>query len=377
MADNFDVDVPDIPLPEESKTPEIEDTFQGAFKFAVVGCGQGGGRLAHTFWNYGYRKVAILNTSEQDLATIDMPIERKFLMGSGGAGKNPDVAASLAKTYKEDILDFMRRSFGSGFDRVICCASAAGGTGSGSLIHVIDAAFELQLSLKTTSKKVGVILALPKVSEGQKLNANAYRILRDIIPLVEKGQVSPLILVDNEKISTLYPKLTVDDFWGMANKSVISLFHLFNTTSIRESRYTSFDPSDLRTILDSGLITFGATPVTGWEDPTSISYAVRSSLKKNILSGGVSLDTGTIAGAMVIGHEDVLTKVPQSSIDLAFEQLTRILKPGNTVHRGIYRGNKSGLVVYAIIGGLGRPMDKMVELRSLGCVVDSSDPWPK
>ena len=39
MSDNFDVEVPDIPLPEEEKTIEIEDTFKGAFKFAIIGAG--------------------------------------------------------------------------------------------------------------------------------------------------------------------------------------------------------------------------------------------------------------------------------------------------------------------------------------------------
>lgn len=377
MSDNFDVEVPDIPLPDEQVSEELADSFQGAFKFAIIGSGQGGGRLANTFWNMGYKRVAVLNTSEQDLSSIDMPAERKMLIGSGGAGKNPAVAAAVLKDHKEDVLDFMRRSFGPGFDRIICCASAAGGTGSGTLMHVVDAAIELQQSLKTTSQKVGVILALPKISEGQKLNANAYNILRDALALVDKGLVSPLVLVDNEKISSLYPKLAVDSFWDTANKSLISLFHLFNLTAIRESRYTSFDPSDLRTILDSGLITFGATPVEQWKDATGIAYAIRNSLKKNILSGGVSLDTGSVAGAIVIGSEEVLTEVPQANLDTAFEQLTRILKPGNTVHRGIYRGNKPGLVVYTIIGGLGRPSDKLSELRKAGNVLDSGDQWPK
>lgn len=377
MADNFDVEVPDIPLPTEEQSNEIVDSFHGAFKFAIVGAGQGGGRLAQTFWKMGYQRTAVVNTAEQDLATIDMPAERKMLIGSGGAGKNPQVALSLIKERKEDVLDFMRRSFGPGFDRVICCASAAGGTGSGTLIHMIDVAIELQQSLKTTSQKVGVVLALPKISEGQKLNANAYHVLKEVCDLVDKGVVSPLILVDNEKISTLYPKLAVDPFWDTANRSLISLFHLFNLTAIRESRYTSLDPSDLKTILDSGLITFGATPVENWADSTAISFAIRNSLKKNILSGGVSIETGSTAGAMIIGSEEVLNQVPQTNLDTAFEQLTRILKPGNTVHRGIYRGNKPGLVVYTMIGGLARPLDKLAELCKIGHVQNTQNIWPR
>ena len=52
LEDDLAVDIPDIPLPslEEFEEKLIEDEFEGAYKFAVVGVGQGGSRLAETFW---------------------------------------------------------------------------------------------------------------------------------------------------------------------------------------------------------------------------------------------------------------------------------------------------------------------------------------
>lgn len=361
---DIDVTVPDIPMPEEAQSQEIKDTFDAGFKFAFVGSGQGGSRIAQTFWKLGYRRVCAVNTASQDLAHIGLPEANKMCFGDGGAGKDPAKAGKLIVERKEDVLDFMRRSFGPGFDRIVVCAGAGGGTGAGTAVHLVDTAIELQKALRCPTEQVGVILALPKISEGQRVSLNAFNVLTALWGLVEKGFVSPLILLDNERIGNLYPSLAVDPFWDTANASVGSLFHLFNTIVVKSSHYSTFDRNDFKTVVDSGLITFGATPVVKWKDATDISYAVRSNLKTNILSGGVDIGTGSVAGVVIIGGSNVLSGIPQTHLDHAFDQMNRMLKPGgSTVHRGIYRGNKDNLVVYTVVGGLGQPVDKLAELK--------------
>jgi cell division GTPase FtsZ len=367
---NFDVAMPDIPIPQDVETPEIKDEFEAGFKFGIIGSGQGGSRLAETFHRLGYRRVCALNTAEQDLTNISIPEANKLCIGSGGAGKDPSTGRRLIAERKEDVLDFMRRAFGPALDRVIVCAGAGGGTGAGTVVHLVDIGIEVQKSLRCPTEKVGVVIALPKISEGTKVHANAYHTLVELLNLTEKGFISPLVIVDNEKIGQLYPSLAVDPFWHTANVSVCSLFHLFNTVCVRDSRYSTFDRNDFRTILDSGLITFGAMPAAKWQDATDISYAVRSNLKKNILSA-VDPATGSVAGAVIIGGAEILSVIPQLHLDHAFEQLTRMLKPNSTVHRGIYRGDKPSLVVYTTIGGLGKPTDKLAELKQRGNIVDA------
>lgn len=144
------------------------------------------------------------------------------------------------------------------------------------------------------------------------------------------------------------------------------LFNLFNLTASKDSSYSAFDKKDYETILDSGCIVFGASPVANWEDPVSISRAVRENLKNNLLSGGLDLSSGTAAAAVVIGGKEQLDNIPQKDLDQAFEQLSRMLKPGNVVHNGIYSGNKPNLTVFTAVGGLGRPTLKLEELAKLG-----------
>mgnify|MGYP001166787150 FL=1 len=362
-----DIEMPDllVPPPQSSSNNNfIEDEVDAAFNYAFVGVGQGGSRVAETFHKIGYRRIAVLNTAQQDLNTINL--ENKLCFGEGGAGKNPEKAAGLFKDNREDITDFLTRSLGDGYDRIFVCAGAGGGTGAGSVCPMATLAHEIQNASRSQHKKVGVILALPKASEGKKVNANAFNILNSVYNLVEKQIVGPLIIIDNEKIATLYPDLPVSKFWDTANHSVAGLFHLFNHTATKDSTYSAFDANDYRGVLDSGLIVFGASPVQDWEDKVAVARAVRDNLSNNLLSGGVDLRSGHVAAVVVIGGAEQLNTIPQSSLDQAFDQVSRMLKKGNTVHRGIYSGDKPGLTVFTAVGGLARPVEKLQELSRLG-----------
>jgi len=365
-GDDFDLVLPEIPVPE-APAPEkiIKDKFEGAFKFAFVGAGQGGSRIAETFSKFGYARVCAINTAQQDLNTVD--IKNKLCIGTGGAGKDMDIAAKLYSERKEDVFDLMRDSFGDEIDRIFICAGAGGGSGAGTTCALIDTALQYQeIAQISGPNKVGVVLALPKISEGKKVNANAFQVLHRVLAMVQENKVSPLILIDNEKISKLYPKLAVGPFWDTANRSIVGLFHLFNVTASKDSSYSSFDPNDYKQILNSGCILYGASPVLDWKNATTLSKSVRENLKQNLLCGGFDLGTGSVAGVVVVGGVNVLNEVPQENLDKAFEQFSRILKPGNTVHRGIYSGDKENLTVYTAIGGLGIPHDKLQELKRNG-----------
>ena len=358
-VEDLGIDLPDIPLPDDEPIEDgVKDEFDdAAFNFAIVGVGQGGSRLAESFWNLGYRRVGVINTAQQDLSLIKIPDENKLLIGDGGAGKNPDAADEVFRTRYEDILDFLKKAFGTGYERVLVCAGAGGGTGAGGVARVLEICHDLNQSLgketKDTDAKVGCILALPTRGEGIKVQENSKKTVTKVVDLQKAGVVSPLVILDNEKIKQLYPKLTVNQFWGTANNSICSIFHLFNKISAKESAYTTFDKADLDTIFSSGIIMFGATPIKDTTD-TGISYAVRDNLRKNILAG-VDAATGNVAACVIIGDKESLDNIPQSSLEHGFEQLSRMMGSNSTVHRGIYAGAKKGLAVYTAIGGLQAP----------------------
>lgn len=356
--DVFDFQMPEIPEASAEFIQEFKDKDPVGFKFGFIGAGQGGGKLAEAFAQIGYSRVGVINTADQDLETVN--VSRKFKFGKQqGAGKDRSVAKSAFIDQKEDVIDFIKQSVGTDIDRIFVTVGAGGGTGAGVCSELVKVIREYQQTVKATSPYVGVILALPRISEGKKVSLNAYETLKEVCQLVDEKIVSPLIVLDNEKINTLYPKLPISKFWQVANGNISALFHLFNNIVTKSSQYTTFDSNDFRTVLDSGIMVFGMTNVTNTSNEAEISKAVRENLKRNVLCGELDLSSGKIAATVAIGDDNTLDNIPQEYLDNAFNQLNRLLQTGSTVHQGIYKGTKAGLSIFTAIGSIATPQEKL------------------
>jgi cell division GTPase FtsZ len=388
MLDMGDMlDISDIPMPDVQEAATVEDEIQGktAFKFCFIGAGQGGGRIAHQFWKYGYRRVCAINTASADLEPLgavpkgakypEFPASNKLKIGSQeGAGGNPAVGRAAAKESREDIFNLMRNSFGDNFDYIFITATAGGGTGSGSIVELVSIARELiekqELQNSKGKARVGVILALPKESDGRDVQPVAAKILEELSDMTPQV-ISPLILIDNQRIQKLYPKVPVGQISAQANHSACSIFHFVNLVSARVSPYTSFDSADFESILESGILAYGAMAAPKWENRDDISTVIRSNLTKNVLVDGVDISTGGIAGCVIVGDKQLLdNELPQEYLDDSFSMLSRMVKQGSPIRRGVYAGSNKGIVVYTLIGGLDKPAKKLQELKKLGGGID-------
>ena len=375
-----DLELPDNLIPDQvpvlvEEAREVKDVVEVAFNFAFVGAGQGGSRIAESFYNLGYRKIAVINTAQQDLASIK--IENKKCIGDGGAGKNPGVAEKLFNENVDDVVDFLKYSFTNKIDKIFVCVGAGGGSGAGMMKPLIHSAREIQQNSKSKSDKVGLILALPKYSEGKKVCANALESLEMAYKLVEEGVVSPLIIIDNEKITKMFSNLSVTTFWQTANSVVAGNFHLFNLIAAKPSSYSSFDKKDYETVLESGAIVFGTSRVQDWKDPVSVARSIRENLKNNLICGGFDMKTSNVAAAVAVADEEVLSNLPESTLDQAFDQLNRLLGDNSTLHKGVYSSNartktEDGvqkkmleLNIFTAVGRLGKPIEKIEELKKL------------
>ena len=177
--DTFDFAMPDIPEPAQEEKVELKDKDAAGFKFGFIGAGQGGGKLAETFGSIGYARVGVINTADQDLATLNVKNKLKF-GEQQGAGKNRSIAKEAFLENKEDVVDFIKDSVGTDIDRVFVTIGAGGGTGAGVSSDLVRTVSEYQKTVKATSPYVGLILALPKLSEGKKVSQNAYETLKKL-----------------------------------------------------------------------------------------------------------------------------------------------------------------------------------------------------
>ena len=85
----LDIEDYDPDLNEEQET--VEDQSGGALTYAIVGAGQGGGRMAKAFYDMGYTKTIAVNTARSDLNGLDIQTTRNFWLTN-------TVIKGLAKT---------------------------------------------------------------------------------------------------------------------------------------------------------------------------------------------------------------------------------------------------------------------------------------
>jgi len=365
----LDLEQYEINIEEETG---VKDEIRGSTRYAWIGAGQCGGRLVKSFYDLGYKKVLAVNTTHHDLDLLEIPQDQKFLMdiGEKGAGKEMARGKEAVQQYQQDILHLARQTFGSQVDHIMVCFGAGGGTGSGSVAGLIEIAkrYARYVGLKNADKKVGAVMTLPTVGEASSplVAENAYNSASELSKMAAEGKISPLIIVDNDKINKMYPGMTVKSFWPSINNTVATLFDIFNRLSSLSSQYTSFDPVDYHSILESGgCAIMGLTKVSEFGDKFALSEAVKKNLEKTLLAGGFDLTTAKLAGCVVVGGKKLMADVPglQDNIDYAFDVLSEITGQAS-IHRGIYEDRRSSLRVYTIIGGLGSPTARLEELRN-------------
>ncbi|MHC4309614.1 MAG: FtsZ/tubulin family protein [Planctomycetota bacterium] len=354
----------------------VIDRIKGSTRYAWLGSGQCGGRLIKSFYDLGYKKVLAVNTAYHDLDMLEIPVEQKFLMDIGelGAGKDIERGERAVHKYEQEILHLARKTISTQVDHIMVCFGAGGGTGSGSVMGLINIAkrYARYIGLQNPNKKVGVVMTLPTIGEASSplVAENAYRVATKLSELASAGEISPLIIVDNDKINKLYPGLTVKSFWPSINNTVAGLFDIFNRISDLSTQYTSFDPVDYHSIIESGGCTImGLTKVKNFDEKYAISEAVKKNLQKTLLASGFDLSTAKLAGCIVVGGKTLMTNVSglQDNINYAFDVLSEITGRA-TIHRGIYEDDRESLRVYTIIGGLDSPTGRLEELKSFNAV---------
>ena len=366
----FELDLDDLPeSPDQPSSSEITDNFDHpvAYKFAFIGVGQAGGRIVKTFQDLGYNRICAVNTAVADLSELkSFPAGAKLDVGEQqGAGKDPATAARIVQGKEEDFFDLYTRCWGDEVDYAFICLSGAGGTGAGAYAKAAEVAKNYMRSKKRPNR-VGVIMALPKDSEGQRAAKNVLYSMRTLTKL----NLSPIIFIDNERFKELYgTKVAVQQEKPASNASTAQLLHTFNRLAGTESEDvggTTYDPADFSRCLDSGVVAFAATTIRQWASPSDISGPIRDQLKRNVLAS-VDLTKGTVAGLLYVisgAAWDGPNPVTVGDLDHGTEMMNRILTPKDSaVFPGVYPASgKAGIKVLAMVGGLPYPTDRIKDL---------------
>lgn len=348
------------------KSPKVEDAFDYpvAFRMAFVGSGQGGGRIANAFWNIGYRRVGIFNTTEQDFHDLAPEIP-KLSLDIGGAGKDMQLARNSVKGRDEEVRDLYARAWGPDPDCVLVCVSLGGGTGSGTALPLIELA-RSYMDDKGRPPRVGAVVSLPSPNDGQMIARNAVTAFTELID----AKVSPLLIIDNDRVNQVYQP-SMRELLSKSNEVVSQLFHLFNQYAAEKSSMT-FDRMEFLQLLDGGIVTMSAADidVTTLSAPSDVSTAIRQQLEMSVLAQ-VDLRRGKKGACVFVGDQATLDAFGRDYFDAGFNMMDRTVGSSldNTVesviiHRGLYQSQQegSGLQCYIMISELPSPAERLQQL---------------
>jgi cell division protein FtsZ len=184
------------PPKDDVATREVRPDMMPGAVIRVLGAGGGGGNAITRMIQEKVQGVEFVAVNTDMQALYHNPAGKKITIGRGttkglGAGANPDVGKKAAEESLEEIKDALE-----GTDMLFLTSGLGGGTGSGSLPVIAEAA--RGMGILTVA-----VVTRPFSFEGFKRKKQAEEALESL-----KGKVDTLITIPNDKILSLIDKTT-------------------------------------------------------------------------------------------------------------------------------------------------------------------------
>ena len=265
----------------------------------VIGVGGGGGNAVEYMYEKGICDVdfVICNTDYQALRNSPIPCKiqlGKELTAGHGAGNNPAMGEKSAQESLADIEAILKKDTRMAF----ITAAMGGGTGRGAAPVIA------RLSKDMGILTVGIV-SVPARFEGPKRLDQARDGLRRL-----KDHVDCLIVIDNEKIKSIYGSQTISQAFAKAN-DVLNIAAKGIAEIITLPGYINVDFADVRTVMtDSGVAIMGAAQASG-EDRAirAITEALESPLLNN---------------NDILGAKDILLNITSGTDEITMDEMSQI-----------------------------------------------------
>lgn len=344
-----------------------------SLKFGFLGLGMGGSSIAAACADiemgkanlkYPYTSL-LINTNKMDLDKIEPrnSLIKKMTIGSGkGAGRNISIGEETFIQNEESILDAVKTQFHDS-DFIWVVAGLGGGTGTGSVIKAAKL-----LNDNGFKKKFGLILTLPRKSEGRTVLSNALERLQTISKVM-RG-LGSVIIVDNQKLYDYYakfqPNASVSDYLSFSNQYVAETLHELNvvTSSFKPYGEYHFDSSEFENLVKTpGILHFAkfSVPANSVDTEQSLTYVgrLKENIENGVLSDGYKLQNSSRSAVSVVTSNHTAKRVFNMQFNLAIETLIDGIAPAATekpVAQYVYNvNNKNDVYFYAVFAGLSLP----------------------
>ncbi len=273
---------------QSALNPAMADSDLFRTKIAVCGCGGGGSNTVQRVSKMGIRGATLVavNTDANHLKMMDPAIKRiligRELTRGMGAGGFPEIGAKAAMFSKHEIEDALRD-----YNLVFVTAGMGGGTGTGSAPVVAEVA-------RNAGAIVIGIVTVPFALERVRLQV-AQKGVEEL-----SKHVDTLIVIDNQRLVTLYPNLAMEQAFKVADevtsRAVRGITEAINTPSL-----INIDFADIKSILGGGGLAF--ISVGEGKGSGKVEDVVRDTFKNKLLD--VNYEGATSVLLHITGGEDM------------------------------------------------------------------------
>ena len=233
----------------------------------VIGVGGGGGNAVNHMYREGIHDVSFVLCNTDNQALNDSPVPQKLQLGKEGlgAGNKPEKARKAA----EESIDTVRKMLSDGTKMAFITAGMGGGTGTGAA--PVIARISKELGILT----VGIV-TIPFRFEGIRKIDQAL----DGVEEMSK-HVDALLVINNERLRSIYPELTVLDAFGKADDT-LSVAAKSIAEIITNHGLINLDFNDVKTVLKDGGV---AIMSTGYgEGDGRVKQAIQDALNSPLLN---------------------------------------------------------------------------------------------
>ena len=217
---------------DSASTREVRPDMVPGAAIRVLGAGGGGGNAVARMVQGKLHGVEFIAVNTDAQALYHNPAPKKITIGRGttrglGAGSNPEIGKRAAEESLEEIKKEIE-----GTDMLFITAGLGGGTGSGSILPIAEAA--RSMGILTVA-----VVTRPFSFEGYKRKKQADESLEAL-----KGKVDTLITIPNDKILSLIDKTTplteafevVDEVLKHAIEGIASLITVHGLVNVEIGR---------------------------------------------------------------------------------------------------------------------------------------------
>lgn len=314
-----------------------------SFRWGFVGVGQGGCRIAESFFSLGYKDCIFLNTATVDLGGVNAPESNKLVIGSegSGAGKDPEVGESAAHESQAEILHLLTQL--GECEQIFICAGAGGGTGTGATMPVFD-----MISSMYKDIPIGIIASMPGKGElvSDATKKNAAQLLNKCCDMADADELRPFIVIDNDLVRRNVKPKSLRTLWHDGNRAFSGLLHKLNVLSSTPTMLVSLDKADLRTLMfKPGTLYVGSRTIDNPQDEKLVRTHLDLAFKTSTMLHSDNKISESDCACVLTMPSSILDGDVQF-FDLFADVVDKYLTsmPNSYIHRGIYEDEASNRI---------------------------------